>query len=50
MMVVQGVNHAISYIGVCYANSPQNGGYVGLTPAPDLMILFEVMWGLMARY
>ena len=33
-MILQGVGHPISCIGVCYANDPKKGGY--MTPAPAL--------------
>ena len=44
MMIVQGFKHPISYIGVCYANTPQNAGYVALTTTLDLTTLFEVLF------
>ena len=34
IMILQGVGHPISCLGVCYANDPQKGGY--MTPAPAL--------------
>ena len=33
-MILQGVGHPISCLGVCYANDPKKGGY--MTPAPAL--------------
>ena len=33
-MILQGVGHQISCLGVCYANDPKKGGY--MTPAPAL--------------
>lgn len=43
MMILQGVGRLLPYIGVCYANSPQKGGYTTPVPALDLT-LFEVIW------
>ena len=34
IMILQGVGHPISCLGVCYANDPKKGGY--MTPAPAL--------------
>ena len=34
IMILQGVRHPISCLGVCYANDPKKGGY--MTPAPAL--------------
>ena len=34
IMILQGVGHQISCLGVCYANDPKKGGY--MTPAPAL--------------
>ena len=34
IMILQGVGHPISCLGVCYANDPKKGGY--MTPAPVL--------------
>ena len=33
-MILQGVGHPISCLGVCYVNDPKKGGY--MTPAPAL--------------
>ena len=33
-MILQGVGHQISCLGVCYANDPKKQGY--MTPAPAL--------------
>ena len=44
MMVLQGVGHLVPYLGVSYANDPQNGGYMVYAPALDLTTLFEVFW------
>ena len=35
-MILQGVGHPISCLGVCYANDPQKGGYTTPAPALDL--------------
>ena len=35
-MILQGVGHQISCIGVCYANDPKKGGYTMPAPALDL--------------
>ena len=34
IMILQGVGHPISCLGVCYVNDPKKGGY--MTPAPAL--------------
>ena len=36
IVILQGVGHPISCLGVCYANDPQKGGYMTLAPALDL--------------
>ena len=36
IMILQGVGHQISCLGVCYANGPQKGGYTTPTCALDL--------------
>ena len=37
IMILQGVGHQISCLGVCYANNPQKGGgYTMPAPALDL--------------
>ena len=36
IMILQGVGHPISCLGVCYANDPKKGGYTPLAPALDL--------------
>ena len=36
IMILQGVGHPISCLGVCYANDPQKGGYTTPAPALDL--------------
>ena len=36
LMILQGVGHPISCLGVCYANDPQKGGYTTPAPALDL--------------
>ena len=36
IMILQGVGHPISCLGVCYANDPKKGGYMTPTPALDL--------------
>ena len=35
-MILQGVGHQISCLGVCYANDPEKGGYTTPAPALDL--------------
>ena len=35
-MILQGVGHPISCLGVCYANDPKKGGYTTPAPALDL--------------
>ena len=35
-MILQGVGHPISCLGVCYANDPKKGGYTTPVPALDL--------------
>ena len=41
MMILQGVEHRMSYSAVCCANTPRKREYVALTPALDLTTLFE---------
>ena len=41
MMILQGVCRQKPYLGVCYVNDPQKGGYT--TPAPALQPRFEVI-------
>ena len=36
IMILQGVGHQISCLGVCYANDPKKGGYTTPAPALDL--------------
>ena len=36
IMILQGVGHPISWLGVCYANDPKKGGYTTPAPALDL--------------
>ena len=36
IMILQGVGHPISCLGVCYGNDPQKGGYTTPAPALDL--------------
>ena len=36
IMILQGVGHPISCLGVCYTNDPKKGGYTTPTPALDL--------------
>ena len=36
IMILQGVGHPISCLGVCYANDPKKGGYTTPAPALDL--------------
>ena len=36
IMILQGVGHPISCLGVCYANDPKKGGYMPPAPALDL--------------
>ena len=36
IMILHGVGHPISCLGVCYANDPQKGGYTTPAPALDL--------------
>ena len=36
IMILQGVGHPISCLGVCYANDPPKGGYTTPAPALDL--------------
>ena len=36
MMILQGVQRQKPYVGVCYANDPQKGGYTTPAPALDL--------------
>ena len=36
IMILQGVRHPISCLGVCYANDPPKGGYATPVPALDL--------------
>ena len=36
IMILQGVGHQISCLGVCYANDPPKGGYTTPMPALDL--------------
>ena len=36
IMILQGVRHPISCLGVCYANDPKKGGYTTPVPALDL--------------
>ena len=36
IMILQGVGHQISCLGVCYANDPRKGGYTTPAPALDL--------------
>ena len=36
IMILQGVGHQISSLGVCYANDPPKGGYTTPAPALDL--------------
>ena len=36
IMILQGVGHPISCLGVCYANDPKKGGYMTPVPALDL--------------
>ena len=36
IMILQGVGHQISCLGVCYANNPKKGGYTTPAPALDL--------------
>ena len=36
IMILQGVGHPISCLGVCYANDPKKGGYMTPTSALDL--------------
>ena len=35
-MILQGVGHPRTYIGVCYANDPKTRGYMAPVPALDL--------------
>ena len=34
-MILQGVGHEISCLGVCYANDPEKGGCMASAPMPD---------------
>ena len=58
IMILQGVGHPISCLGVCYANDPKKGGY--MTPAPvldlttslrgDFRIIFRNLWNLFLEF
>ena len=44
MMILQGVEHPVSYLGVSYANGPKKGGrYMAYVIALDGTTLFEVI-------
>ena len=43
MMILQGVGHAVPYLGVWYANDLKKGGYMAYAPVLDLTTLFEVI-------
>ena len=36
IMILQGLRHPISCLGVCYANDPQKGGCMASAPTLDL--------------
>ena len=45
IMILQGVGHPISCLGVCYANDPKKGGYTTPAPALGLTTSLEVILG-----
>ena len=47
IMILQGVGHEISCLGVCYANDPKKGGY--MTPAPALDLTTSLRGDLISQ-